>query len=62
MMANEVIANNAAERPTKWVLPCGPMVQYKYFIERVNKERISLKNLFVFHMDEFLGWVVHFQK
>lgn len=56
MMADEVIANNAAERPTKWVLPCGPMEQYKYFIERVNKERISLKNLFVFHMDEFLDW------
>lgn len=56
MMADEVIANNAAQKPTKWVLPCGPMGQYKYFIERVNKERISLKDVYVFHMDEFLDW------
>ena len=56
MMADEVIANNEAGRPTKWVLPCGPMGQYKYFADRVNKERISLKNVYIFHMDDFLDW------
>ena len=54
MMAEEVIKNNAEGKPTKWVLPCGPMGQYKYFAQRVNKERISLKNVWVFHMDDFL--------
>lgn len=56
MMADEVAANNAAGRPTKWVLPAGPTAEYDTFIERVNRDRISLKNLWVFHMDEFLDW------
>ncbi|WP_262396205.1 6-phosphogluconolactonase [Youxingia wuxianensis] len=56
MMADEVIANNKAGKPTKWVLPAGPMGQYVTFAERVNKERISLKNVYVFHMDDFLDW------
>lgn len=56
MMADEVLRNNAVGLKTKWVLPCGPMGQYKYFAERVNKERISLKNVWVFHMDDFLDW------
>ena len=62
MMADEVIANNAAGKITRWILPAGPMKQYVYFAERVNSERISLKNVYVFHMDEFLegyygaGW------
>lgn len=56
MMADEVIANNAMGLPTKWVLPCGPMGQYKTFVERVNRERISLENVYVFHMDDFLDW------
>jgi len=56
MMADEVIANNKAGRITKWILPAGPMGQYDYFAKRVNTERISLKNVFVFHMDELLDW------
>ena len=56
MMADEIIANNAAGKITKWVLPSGPEDQYRTFIARVNKERISLKNLYVFHMDEILDW------
>lgn len=56
MMAEEVIENNKAGKPTKWILPAGPMGQYQYFADRVNKERISLKNVYVFHMDDFLDW------
>ena len=56
MMADEIIANNKAGKPTKWILPAGPLDQYKYFAARVNAERISLKNLYVFHMDEWLDW------
>lgn len=56
MMADEMIANNKAGKITKWVLPSGPEDQYKIFISRVNAERISLKNLYVFHMDEILDW------
>jgi len=56
MMADEMIANNAAGKITKWVLPSGPEDQYRTFLRRVNEERISLKNLYVFHMDEILDW------
>lgn len=56
MMADEVIEHNKLGIPTKWVLPAGPTEEYDTFIERVNKERISLKNMWIFHMDEFLDW------
>ncbi len=56
MMADEVIEHNKRGEITKWVLPAGPTDEYDSFIERVNKERISLKNLWIFHMDEFLDW------
>nr|WP_296956679.1 glucosamine-6-phosphate isomerase [uncultured Mediterraneibacter sp.] len=56
MMADEVIEHNKKGIPTKWVLPAGPTDEYDTFVKRVNKERISLKNLWIFHMDEFLDW------
>ena len=56
MMADDVIANNKAGRLTKWVLCSGPNEQYKTFIRRVHEERISLKNVWVFQMDEALDW------
>lgn len=56
MMADEVLANNAQNAPTRWILPCGPTKQYPYFARLVNDERISLKNVHVFHMDDCLDW------
>lgn len=56
MMADEVTANNEAGKITRWILPAGPLEQYDTFTERVNRERISLHNLYVFHMDEWLDW------
>ena len=56
LMADEVRRNNAAGKPTRWVLPAGPRKQYETFIEEVIRDRISLKGLTVFHMDEWLDW------
>jgi glucosamine-6-phosphate deaminase len=56
MMADEVIANNREGQKTRWVLPAGPNEQYRYFIERVNRERISLKDVHICQMDESLDW------
>ena len=53
-MIDEVKRNNAAHNPTRWILPCGPRGQYPIFCESVNRERIDLKNLHVFHMDDHL--------
>jgi glucosamine-6-phosphate deaminase len=55
-MVDEIKSNNAASRPTRWILPCGPRGQYPLFTERVNREQISLKNVHVFHMDDHLDW------
>ena len=56
MMADELIKNNAEGKITKWILGSGPEDQFQHFIDRVNKERISLKNLYLFHMDYGLDW------
>ena len=56
MMADDLIANNKAGKPTKWVLCSGPNEQYKTFIRRVHEERISMKNVWAFQMDEALDW------
>jgi len=56
MMIDEVKRHNDMGLPTKWVLPAGPTEEYDTFIERVNSEGVSLKNLWIFHMDEFLDW------
>lgn len=55
-MVEEVRRNAAADEPTRWILPCGPTGQYAYFADMVNRERISLHSLHVFHMDEYLDW------
>lgn len=55
-MLAEVKANNASGRPTRWILPCGPTNQYEIFANIVNVERISLHDLHVFHMDDYLDW------
>ena len=56
LMADEIIENNRRGKVTRWILPAGPMEQYNTFIRRVNAERISLRSLYAFHMDEFLDW------
>ena len=55
-MADEVAANNATMKPTKWVLCSGPNEQYNTFLRRVHEERISLRNVWIFQMDEALDW------
>lgn len=56
LMADEVVEHNKIGIPTKWVLPAGPCDEYDTFIQRVNTEQIDCRNLWVFHMDEFLDW------
>lgn len=56
MITEEVIAHNAEGKKTVWILPGGIGGVYDVFIDRVNKERISLKNLYIFHVDQWLDW------
>lgn len=51
-IAAEIKANNAKGRPTKLILPVGPVGQYPIFAEMINSEKISLKQCWFFMMDE----------
>jgi len=60
MMARELVdeikVHNANRERTRAIIPCGPSCWYEPFTTLVNQERVSLKNLVVFHMDECLDW------
>ena len=60
-MADEISANNSAGRRTVMICPVGPVGQYPYFVDLVNTNRISLKNVWFINMDEYLdenkSWV-----
>ncbi len=60
MMARELVdeirSRNALGQGTRAIIPCGPSCWYEPFTSLVNRERVSLRNLVVFHMDECLDW------
>lgn len=60
IMAQELVEKikkaNEQNKPLQAIIPCGPSCWYKPFTTLVNKERVSLKNFVVFHMDECLNW------
>ena len=57
-MAEEMLAEikekNAREETTVFICPVGPVGQYPYFVEMVNKEEVSLKDVWFINMDEYL--------
>ena len=53
-MLNQVRANDAAGKPTVFILPVGPVGQYRRMARICNLERISLRNLVSLNMDEYL--------
>lgn len=54
LMCDTIVDNNKNKKPTLFICPLGPVGQYKYFVERVNKEKISLKNVTIINMDEYM--------
>ena len=60
IMARELVeiiqANNGKGKETNAILPCGPLCWYMPFTDLVNKEKVDLRKLVVFHMDECLDW------
>ena len=55
-LVDEIESHNQLGEPTRAIIPCGPSCWYQPFTTLVNQERVSLKNLVVFHMDECLDW------
>jgi len=55
-IADEVKVNNLSGRPTRLILPVGPVGQYPILIKICNQDRISWKNVHTFNMDEYCDW------
>ena len=55
-MAAELRRHNAARRPTRWILPVGPIGQYPLLLDLIRRERLDLAGLHTFQMDEYLDW------
>lgn len=53
---DEIKAAAAAGRQFRAIVPCGPKSWYEPFARIVNAERISMKRVIIFHMDECLDW------
>ena len=58
MMAREFVEeikkSNSAGRSYRAIVPCGPKCWYEPFCKMVNFEKVSLRNVTIFHMDECL--------
>jgi len=52
-IADEIKKNNIEGKPTRLILPIGPVEQYPILRDIVNDECISLKNCHFFFMDEY---------
>lgn len=53
-MADEIKRKNELGEKTVFICPVGPVGQYPYFVDIVNSENISLKNVWFLNMDEYL--------
>jgi len=53
-MAEEIKLHNSKNEKTVIICPVGPVGQYPYFVELVNTEQISLKQVWFINMDEYL--------
>lgn len=55
-LVDEIKAHDRRGEVTRAIIPCGPTCWYEPFTRLVNQEKVSLKSLVVFHMDECLDW------
>jgi len=54
-MIDALRQNDNAGRPTVFIVPVGPVGQYRRFAHICNRYRISCRDLYLFNMDEYLG-------
>ena len=53
-MLTEIKRKNAMGEKTVFICPVGPVGQYPYFVDMVNEEKVSLKDVWFINMDEYL--------
>lgn len=54
IMFDEIKSNNEKGKKTVFICPVGPIGQYRKFARMVNLYKVSLKNVYIFNMDEYL--------
>ena len=54
-VVEEVRQNNGRSRRTVLILPVGPIEQYARLVQMVNSERLSLRDVTVLNMDEYMA-------
>ena len=53
-MFEEIVKNNQAGKQSVFIVPVGPTDQYPILAKLINSQRVSLKNVHFFNMDEYL--------
>lgn len=53
-MVDEIKMHNAKGEKTVFICPVGPVGQYPYFVDMVNEQNISLKDVWFINMVEYL--------
>ena len=53
-MVDEIKMHNAKGEKTVFICPVVPVGQYPYFVDMVNEQNISLKDVWFINMDEYL--------
>ena len=54
VMLDEIVKNNEKGKRTVMIVPVGPTAQYPILARLVNQLRVSLRNVWLFNMDEYL--------
>ncbi|MEA5010469.1 MAG: glucosamine-6-phosphate isomerase [Angelakisella sp.] len=54
-MLEHIEENNARGKNTVFIVPVGPIGQYRRLAYYCNKKKVSLKNVYFFNMDEYLN-------
>lgn len=52
-MSDVIRANNQIGKPTVMIAPVGPIGQYPYLVDIINRENLSMKNTYIINMDEY---------
>jgi glucosamine-6-phosphate deaminase len=55
-VASEIAANTRAGRPTRLILPVGPIGQYPLLVDLCNRDAIGWQEVHLFFMDEYCDW------
>src|SRR5690348_1102621 len=55
-LVNEIASARGRNQPLRLIIPCGPSGWYQPFTNLVNRQRVQMDHVTVFHMDECLDW------